>query len=164
MADEIANVDKRMRSDRSYAATAQCLPLFLADAIPGARYKLQAGADVFQEVGTGTGAFRADRARELLHRMSELPKLDQLPKLLRFYADYFEAVSKLTPHHASKAPPLLKAMMPLELIEAVKTVTGKPHWNEIATLLTAAYQAGGCDVTVDPRSFKMQYRRRSNKK
>jgi hypothetical protein len=101
----------------------------------------------------------------VLHRHAEIPKLAQLPGLLRFYADYVEAVSKLVAHDAPKASTFLKARMPLELIELVKKTTGKPHYEEISTLLTAANFASGLNhVVVDPRNLKEQYSRRSRKK
>jgi hypothetical protein len=166
MSDEIERMDEKMRSDRAaYGATVHFLPLFLAGAIPGAKTELSIDGNVLRDVGTGTRSLPAARARNLLHRLDELPKLAALPKLLRFYADYIEVVSKLAAHHASKAPALLNAMMPIELMEAVKKQTGKPHTADIAALLQAAYFAlSGIEETVDPRNLKMQYRRRNSPK
>jgi hypothetical protein len=67
-------------------------------------------------------------------------------------------------HHAPKGASLLKAMMPIKLVETVKKLTGKPHTNDIATLLEAAYYAVGINEGVDPRNLKMLYRRRVPRK
>jgi hypothetical protein len=164
MAAAIEQVDAGMRANKAYGLTVQFLPLFLGGALPGAEIELSAGGEVFREVGTGVRGVPAARARNLLQKQAELPKLAGLPNLLRLYADYVEVVSKLTAHHAPRGAATFRAMMPLELIEAVKAVTGKPLLSATATLLEAAYFAVGINETVDPRNLKMQYRRRVSRK
>ena len=117
--------------------------------------------DILRGIGVGAPGISVDRARDLLNRLDELPKLDELPGLLRFYADYIEMVCKLTARGASRGTVTLRAMMPLELFETIqkKTVTSKPRWDDIATLLQAAYSAVGIRETVDPKALQMQYRR-----
>jgi hypothetical protein len=163
MADEIETVGKRIQSNEVYGLTAQLLPLFLAAAIPNAHIEFPISGEVLREIGTRKRAVPAALARGVLQRHGELPKLVELPKLLRLYADYIEIVSKLTAHDAPKGAALLNAM-PLELIEAAKMLTGKPHWDVVATLLTAAYAAVGSNTIVDSKSLQMQHSRRSRKK
>lgn len=161
LAKEIESMDAKIRTHQVYGLIIQFLPSLLASAIPGAQIDLRIGGDVVTDVGKGIRSLPVDRARDLLHKHAEFPKLSELPKLLRFYADYIEAVAKLTAHHAPKAPRFLKAMMQLEVIKVAKTLTGKFHANEIATLLEAAYSAIGVPEVVDPRNLKMQYSRRT---
>jgi hypothetical protein len=164
LAKEIELVHAKIRSDKAHSLTMQFLPFFLSTAIPGARIEFRCGADVVRDVGTEIQTIPPALARKLLRTQAELPKLAEVPSLLRLYADYIEAVSRFTAHHASKAPALLNAMMPLELIESAKKFTGKPRANEIAALLDAAYSAVGINKIVDPRNLMMQYSRRVSRK
>jgi hypothetical protein len=164
MAAEIEDVDKKIRSDKVYGPTVAYLLLFLAEAIPGAEYELRGNGGVLRGGGTGMRSVPVALARGVLQRQAELPQLVELPKLLRFYADYVEVVDRLVAHHAPKGASLLKAMTPIELVETVKKLTGKPHTNDIATLLEAAYYAVGINEGVDPRNLKMLYRRRVPRK
>jgi hypothetical protein len=164
LAKEIEQVDAKIRSDKAYDLTVQFLPLFLAGSIPGAQIELRGDGKKLRDVGTGIRGIPVALARAVLHRRAELSKPPELPGLLRFYADYIDVVSRLTAHYAPKAPALLNAMMPLEMIEAANKMTRKPHANEIATLLEAAYSAVGFNETVDPHNLMMQHRRRVPRK
>jgi hypothetical protein len=164
MADEIEGVDKKIRSDKVYGSTVDLLLLFLAGAIPGAECELRGNGEALQEVGARIRSVPAALARGILQKRAELSKLAELPKLLRLYADYIEAVDRLVAHHAPKGASLLKAMMPIELVEVVMKLTGKPHTQDIATLLEAAYYAVGINEDVDPRNLKTLYRRRVSSK
>jgi hypothetical protein len=160
-ADTIETVGKAIQSNDAYGMTAGALPLFLLAAIPNQKYEVSIGSEVFQEVGTANPSVAADLARSLLQRLkrTDLPKVEDLPALLRLYADYIEAISKLTAHYAPRGSTLLKRT-PLQFVELIRTVTGKAHWNEIATLLTAAYHANGCgSVEVFSKALQTQYRR-----
>ena len=88
-----------------------------------------------------------------------LPKLTELPSLLRLYADQLEAVCKFTARHAPKAPARFRANLEFALIEYVKLMTGRPHTPEIATLLTGAYHAQGSNEIVDAHNLTMRYDR-----
>lgn len=164
MADQIGQLGQQIQSDGAYGMTVNFLPLVLAGTIPGTSIEWSADGHVGREVGIGVRGVQADRARNLLRRHGELPKLAELPDLLRLYADYIDVVSKLTAHHAPKGAALLEAMMPLELIHAAKAQTGRYFIDEIATVLTAAYSAVGSQETVDPRNLKMQHWRRLARK
>jgi len=164
MAEEIERTDSRIRADKGYGPTVAFLPFFLAGAIPGAKAKIRVDGKLLREIGTGKRTVPASLARGVLHRHAELPKLADLPNLLRLYADFIEVVDRFVAHHAPRGAALMEAMMPLELAELVKEQTGSHRWSEVATLLTAAYQANGCNATVDPRALKMQYSRRSRQK
>jgi hypothetical protein len=50
-----------------------------------------------------------------------------------------------------------------ELAEAARKLTGKPHYQEVSALLTAAYAALGSDEIVDPRALQMQHERRASR-
>ena len=163
-AGEIDAIDRRLRSSSAYGATVALLPVYLAGAIPNSQVAIRIGRETIQEIGAVKRTVPAALARSVLQRHADIPKLADLPGLLRFYADYMDAVVKLTAHHSSKAPAFLDAAMPLELIEAVKQATGKPHYDEIATLLTAANHALGLNKIIDPRNLREQYSRRSRKK
>jgi len=163
-ADEIERVGKRMQSHQLYGQIVHHLPLFLAGAIPNADYELVIGDKVIREVGIAKPGLPADLARGILERHAELPKLAELPELLRLYADYIEALSKITAHYGSKGVVLLRRNMPLELARLVESCTGRPHFDKVATLLTASYQAIGCGDRVDPRALAMQRSRTRPKK
>jgi hypothetical protein len=163
-ANEIETIEKRFRSDRVYGATIHFLPLYLAETIPNASVELSLGGEVVREVGAAKRTVPPALARSVLQRHAEIPKLAQLPGLLRFYAEYVEVVCKLTAHHASKALTFLDGAMRLELIQTVKQATGKPHFEEIATLLTAANHALRLNKIIDPRNLREQYSRRSSQK
>jgi hypothetical protein len=91
-------------------------------------------------------------------RNIELRGLDKLPELMRHYGDYIAALDRLVALFAPKAVTRDKAMR-VELAEAARKLTGKPHYEEVAALLTAAYAALGSDEIVDSRALQMQHMR-----
>jgi hypothetical protein len=159
-ADQVEEIGKRIRSAEAYGHPAHSLPLFL---------ELQVGAKKMAELGTARRALPKRTlphalAHSILERRAEFPKLADLPGLLRLYADYIEAVCKLTAHYAPKAPAQFKDMLFCALIDLVTRVTGKPRFEHIATLLTAAYAARGSEEIVDAHKLRMQYSRHSRRK
>jgi hypothetical protein len=164
MADEIEGVDRKIRNDSWYCGTVACLPVLLAGALPGAEYELRGDGKVIRDIGTEIRSVPAALARGVLQKYAEIPKLTELPRLLRLYANYLEVVDRLTAHGAPKGAATLGATMPLELVEMVKKNTGQPHINDIATLLEAAYYGVGIDKDVDPHNLTMLYRRRISQK
>lgn len=147
-AAEIEGLEHRIRSNQAYRHSAGYLPLFL---------ELQVGK-------TSASGVPEDLARRILKSRADLPKLTELPRLLRLYADQLEAVCKFTARHAPNAPARFRANLEFAFIEYVKRMTGRPHFPEIATLLTAAYSAHGSSKIVDARNLSMQYSRHSPRK
>lgn len=92
----------------------------------------------------------------------DLRSLDRLPGLLRHYRNYIAVLDRLVALYAPKAVTRDKAKQ-VELPEATRKLTGKPHYEEVSTLLTAAYAALGTDETVDPRALQMQHNRHSSR-
>lgn len=154
-AAEVEMIGKKIRSDHAYRYSASSLPALL---------ELQADGKMMREVGTAKRAVSEALARGILERRAQLPKLAELPNLLRLYSDWIEAVCKLTAHHAPWAPARFKANLMWALIECVTRATGKPHFPEMATLLTAAYHANGSSEIVYASNLKMQYSRYSRRK
>jgi hypothetical protein len=102
-------------------------------------------------------------ARRVLEGRTDLPKLIELPKLLRLYADHLEAVSRFTAHHAPKAPKRFRADLEFALVKYVKT--GRRHLPEIATLFeAAAFIARASNEVIDARNLRMRYSRHSRRK
>ena len=163
MAEVIEGLDGKIRSNQPYKEISQLLAFFLCSAIPKAEIEVRRGDNVLlQSVGTETRAISADSARNLLERLEKLPNLADLPNLLRLYADYVEALSKITAFYGSKGGKLLGRNMPHELVAFVEVSTGEPQWDKVTTLLNASYQAVGCDLEVDSKALGMQ-RTRSRK-
>jgi hypothetical protein len=103
-------------------------------------------------------------ASRILKARVDFVKLTDLPNLLRLFADYIDAVHKLTAHFAPQALPRYKRMTIIALVDYVKWATGAPHFSEIATLITAAYSAQGSSKIVDAHNLSMQYSRHSRRK
>jgi hypothetical protein len=80
-------------------------------------------------------------ASRILKARIDLFKLTDLPNLLRLFADYIDAVHKLTTHFAPQALARYRTMTINALVDYVKWATGAPHFPQIATLLTAAHYA-----------------------
>jgi hypothetical protein len=147
-AAEIETLAKRIQSHRVYGSTAHGLPQFL---------ELQRSARRFSAKRTLPEAL----TRRLEGQLADLAQLAELPELLRFYADAMEAVFRLTAAFASKAPSRYKANLVWAFIDCVVRVTGKPHFSDIANLLTAACHAKGSDKIWYAHNLKMQYVRYS---
>src|SRR5215467_8221251 len=113
-ANDIENVSDKLQLSDAYSSTASALPAFLGSQI---RYKL-------------TSVVPEAVARRVLEGRTNLPKLIELPKLLRLYADHLEAVCKFTAHHASRAPAKFRANLEFALVEYVNRATGGPHLPE----------------------------------
>jgi hypothetical protein len=143
-AKDIENVSRKMQLSNAYGRTISSLPTFL---------DLQVGNRLPSVVPKTL-------ARRILEARADLPELIELPELLRLYADHLEAVCKFTAYHASKARAQFRSNPEFALIEHVKKVTGKPHFLQIARLLTAAYYALGSPEIVDDHSLSERYYRR----
>ena len=141
----IENLSHEMQLGDAYGRTASSLPTFLESQV---RYGL-------------TTVVPDALARRVLEARTDLPTLIELPKLLRLYADCLEAVCKFTAHNAPRAPARFRGNLEFALIEYVKRMTGKPHFPQIVTLLTAAYYAVGSAEIVDGRNLSAEYRRHS---
>lgn len=163
-ADEIQRVDNGVKSDNAYGQIAPYLPLFLAEAIPNEKYEFRVGSKMLRGVGTAKAGVAEDLARGVLEKYADVPKLAELPGLLRQYADYVEALFKITAYYGSRGAALLPRNMAQDLVRLVESCTGRPHMDEIATLLTASYRAVGVDLTVDPKALAMQRSRNRRKK
>ena len=100
----------------------------------------------------------------MLKARNDLPKLTELPDLLGLFADYIAAVHKLTTHFGPKALARYRTMTINTLVDYVEWATGKPHFPQIATLLTAAYYARGSKVVVHADNLRVQYNRHSGRK
>ena len=125
------------------------------------RTPLALAVELEYKIGPASNLVPDHVTRNLLGSRAELPKLDQLPALLVLYADYIEAVHNLTAKLAPKAATRYKAEAIDALIGNVRRATGKPHFEDIATLLTAAYAACGSNAVVSAGSLKgRQYRRK----
>jgi len=154
-AAEIQETSNKIQSDKAYGHPAHSLLLFL---------ELQVGSKKMAEGGRLKRVLPQALIHHVLERRAELPKLAQLPDLLQFYADWIEAVCKLTAHYAPKAPGHYKEMTICALIDCVTRVKGKPHYEEIATLLTAAFSVHESGEIVDARNLRMQHIRHSHRK
>jgi hypothetical protein len=156
-ADKVQLVGERIRSNEAYGhlAHSHSLRLFLES---------QVGGKNMAELSIAKRVVREAPMRSILERCAELPKLAELPSLLRFYADYIEVVCKLTAHHAPKAQARFKTMLLMEFIDNVKRLRGSPQIPEIATLLTAAYHAHDSGKIVDAHNLSMQYSRHTRRK
>jgi hypothetical protein len=144
-ASSIKTVGKRVRSDKAYAQVVSPLQLILK----------------LQEEGKTPRVVPEALAHRILQRRAEIPKLTQLPNLLRLYADCLEVVCTFTALHASKVPARFRGNLEFALVEYVKRTTDEPHLPELATLLTAAYFARGSDRIVDARNLGRRYNRNS---
>jgi hypothetical protein len=137
LAEEIKSLNEAIQSDGVYRAARE----LLRDAAKGI-------------AGASPDSMRA-----------ELYKLDKLPALLRSYADSIAATDRLVAYCAPKAPARFEAVVEPKLAEAVRKLTGKPHFEEVSSLLTAAYSAVGCEESLDTKVLQMRHsRRRSRKK
>ena len=151
-AEQIEKLGKAMRANEAYSFRN---PFTLA---------LELEADHKGKIGPAASLVNERITQNLLGSRAELLKLDQLPSLLLLYADYIEAVHKLTGELAPKAATRYKAGAIYALIDCVRRVTGKPHFEDIATLLTAAYAACGSNEVVSAANLKTQYSRHSTQK
>jgi hypothetical protein len=147
-AAEIEGLERQIRSNRAYGHSHASLAQFLES----------------QVGNTSASGVPKNLARSILKSRADLPKLTELPSLLRLYADQLEAVCKFTARHAPKAPARFKANLEFALIEYVKLMTGRPHTPEIATLLTGAYHAQGSNEIVDAHNLTMRYNRHSRRR
>jgi hypothetical protein len=98
-------------------------------------------------------------AREIVTKRSELPKLVKLPDLLDLYANYVEAVSKITAYYAPDAAAHYRVGLISPFVEFAKRVSLRDPFPDIATLLTAAYSVRGSNRIVNPRTLRAQYNR-----
>jgi len=151
-AEQIEKLGKAMRANEAYSFRN---PFTLA---------VELAADHKGKIGPAASLVTERITQNLLGSRAELPKLDQLPRLLLLYADYIEAVHKLTGELAPKAATRYKAGAIYALIDCVRRVTGRPHFEDIAILLTAAYAACGSNEVVSAANLKMQYSRHSRRK
>lgn len=119
---------------------------------------------VFDSEVLGKKAVPKDLADRIRSNRAQLPKLVELPRLLQLYADCVEAVCKVGPIDASKALIRVRLMWTIALIDLVKKLTKKPHFPEVATLLTATYLVQGSDEIVDAHNLSMQYSRHTRRK
>ena len=147
-AAEIETLTKRVQSHWAYGETARALPKFV---------ELLRGGSSLSAKATLPDAL----TRRLAGKLSDLPKLVELPELLRLYADAMAAIFRLTAAFASKAPSRSEANLVWAFIDRVVRVTGKPHFPDIATLLTAACNAKGSNKIWFPQNLKMRYSRYS---
>jgi hypothetical protein len=131
LAQQIEHINEAIQSDGVYRAAREWLP----------------------EIAKATDAGSPDAIR------AELQRADELPKLLRSYADSISIVDRLVAHYAPKAPGRIHAIQP-KLTEAARKLTRKPNYEEVSTLLTAAYEAVGSDEIVDAKALGMQHKRR----
>lgn len=134
LAEEIERLNEAIQSDGIYRAAHELLPV------------------AAKAVGASPDSMRA-----------ELHKLDELPALLRSYADSIAVIDRLVVHYAPKAPGRVQAVE-LKLAEAARKHTGKPHFEEVSSLLTAAYSAVGCEESVDMKALQMRHSRRASRK
>jgi hypothetical protein len=146
-AEQIKTLGKAMAANEAYSFR------------PHSALVLELEAAQRYKIGPTSGLVPERVRRKLLESRSELPKLDQLPSLLELYADYIEAVHKLTANLAPTAATRYKAGAIEALIDCVRRVTGDPHFEEIATLLTAAYAACGSKTVVSAGSLKGRHYR-----
>lgn len=135
LAEEIERLKEAIQSDGVYRAAREWLP----------------------DIAKATVAASRDSMRAELH------KLDELPALLRSYADSIAVTDRIVAYYAPKAPGRVQVIEP-KLIEAARKLTGKPHFEEVSGVLTAAYSAVGCEENVDMKALQMQSRRHSGKK
>jgi hypothetical protein len=124
---EIETLTKRVQSHKAYGPTAHELPQFMELL---RRERNHSAKSTLPEALT----------RRLEGKLADLSKLAELPELLRFYADAMEAVFRLTAAFASRAPSRYKANLVWAFIDCVVKATSKPHFSDIANLLTAACQ------------------------
>jgi len=144
-AAQIERLDGKVRSNQPYAAISQTLPLLLADA-------------------TENMPLSPSLALGLLQKQDQLPKLAEVPELLRLYADYIEALSKITAYYGSRVDKSFAGVMRQQLVRLVEAVTGMRHVDEVATLLTASNYAIGCDLEISPKALARQRSRVHSKK
>jgi hypothetical protein len=145
-AEEIDTLNKAIQSNRAYGLTAHSLQLFLESEQQGQGIHV---ANLLPE----------DLTHRLKEKSADLPKLHEISNLLSLYADRLEAVFGLTAAYASEAPRRYEANLIWALLDSVLRVTGRPHFQDIATLLTATYHAKGSNKIWNAHDLKMRYRR-----
>jgi hypothetical protein len=143
MAEEIESLERKLLSNQFHALVSELLPLFLTK---------KSVAD-----------FSTRNGIELEDRQEQVSRLGKLPQSMRAYADDLATRLKVVARCAQMGEPLNR-VMPLGLARTVEACTGKPHWDEIARLLTASYQAVGCDLEADPKALAMLRSRLHSKK
>jgi hypothetical protein len=85
-----------------------------------------------------------------------------LPDMLRAYADFVEITFRTVAKEFQQNPRYLDPQKSFEvgLLEYVRKTTGKPHFDQVALLLSAAFYATGReDVTVTPASLRQSWKR-----
>jgi hypothetical protein len=151
-ADEIERLENGIQTSKAYGFLRPSLPLLLNPQLAHGR-----------NLDYAKGVPEAIK-RNIVARREELSKLTELPCHLRLYADCREALFKVTAHLASQTSDQYQANLRWAFINYVENVTGRPHFEEIATLLTAAYCARGLQEIVDANNLKTQHSRYSRQK
>jgi hypothetical protein len=144
MADDIEDLERKMQSNLLYATISEFLPFFLTP---------KTATDLTPQDGL-----------DLEDRQEQVSRLAKLPEFLHAYADDLKTRLKMATRYDREGKTLFRRVWPVQLIRAVETATGDPHWREVATLLTASYEAVGCDRQADPKALAMQRSRFDSKK
>lgn len=81
-------------------------------------------------------------------------ELARLPKLLREYAFDLAVTAGFNPKIQATINRLIPHTFRCQLVEHVEKITGRPHYEDVATLLTAALHADGQEKDVTPESLR----------
>jgi hypothetical protein len=112
-----------------------------------------------QKIETLNRQLRSSEYRGLANISNfNLSELDLVPAQLRLYASCVDSLNGFRTALRKRRMGLgLAHSVPLEIALEVRSAMPKSSWNDIASLLTAAYYAIGSETEVDPKALNMLY-------